>query len=438
MSRQHLLLLLLITLMITSCSDTNKTTSDQVEDLKPRCIEHWPEDPQAKPTPPLNIDNAGQVLWTKEVPGGTNTGPLAMAGDRLAYLSSTTLVILDTEGNFVNSFQESTAFTGHGPPVADEEGNFYFGAAEVISVTSDGQPRWHFALGGDILGSETTYTSLLTLSPDGILYFSATDGFLYAVRATDGTQLWRQKVGLTKYGGHSPYGAYLGIGDVLIAEKGYHDRKTGTLIASHPVIDGEPMPVNLASFTHLFGYRVIDKDNLLFYRPAMDKCGDQKWSFPSGKSLYANLVGFNDTILTNYGDEAFIYSSDGEPLVGPAPLDLHYFPKAIGADGTLYYNYCTELYQKDRGVASVQAYSPQLELLWSVELGKSCTDEPFVLADDGRLYVLRSTFEEFPDHLELKGLELTAIQTASPGLANTAYPTLRTNNRRTGWIGGPQ
>ena len=125
-----------------------------------------------------------------------------------------------------------------------------------------------------------------------------------------------------------------------------------------------------------------------------------------------------------------IYSSDGEPQAGPIPLDWNYLPKAIGADGTIYYTYCTDFSNMDGSVMSVQAYSPTLQRLWSVELGKPCLDEPPVLADDGVLYVLRSKNEQQPPHLEL-----TAIQTASPGLANTAYPTLRVNNRRTGWVG---
>jgi len=165
---------------------------------------------------------------------------------------------------------------------------------------------------------------------------------------------------------------------------------------------------------------------------ALDRCNEPKWSFPTDKYMDVVLAGFDDSLVAIYGDEAFIYSAEGEQQVGPAPLDTHYYPKAIGADGTLYYTYCTELYNKDAGEMSVQAYSSSLELLWSVELGKPCLDEPPVLANDGVLYVLRSKSEQYPPHLEL-----TAIQTASPGLANTAYPTLRSNNRRTGWIGGP-
>ncbi|OIP40217.1 MAG: hypothetical protein AUK47_08875 [Deltaproteobacteria bacterium CG2_30_63_29] len=446
--------LLLALLLLTGCRqsapaaqeevslDTTVTTKDTsaMEDvpdvpddgaelpiLPRRCIENWPVDPKAMPSPSLPVDNAGQVLWTKEVPGGSFKGSLAKAGDRMAYLSGNTLVILDTEGNPINTFQDPTALTGNGPPVADADGNFYFGAANVISVTSEGEPLWRFELGPDIAGTETTYTSQLTLSPDGVLYFSATDGYLYAVKADDGTQVWRQEVGLSKYGRY-PYGAYVGIGDALIAERGYHDPQTGT-VSQHPVIDGEPMSVNRASYSHLFGYKVINADSQQFGVPVMDMCGELQWSLP-GKTAFAVLVGFANSIVAIDDGEPVIYSSDGEPQAGPIPLDWNYLPKAIGADGTIYYTYCTDFSNMDGSVMSVQAYSPTLQRLWSVELGKPCLDEPPVLADDGVLYVLRSKNEQQPPHLEL-----TAIQTGSPGLANTAYPTLRVNNRRTGWVG---
>jgi len=398
--------------------------------LPRRCIENWPVDPKAMPSPSLPVDNAGQVLWTKEVPGGSFKGSLAKAGDRMAYLSGNTLVILDTEGNPINTFQDPTALTGNGPPVADADGNFYFGAANVISVTSEGEPLWRFELGPDIAGTETTYTSQLTLSPDGVLYFSATDGYLYAVRVSDGELVWKRQVGLNSYGPR-PFAVTIGIGDMVSTEGGHYSAITGEVSAS-PSVNGTGFTVNLATYFSVFGYKMDPKTGS-WQIPVFDRCGELKWSFPTDKPVYANLVGFENTIVANYGDEVVIYSADGEPLVGPAPLDLHYFPKAIGADGTLYYTYCTELYEKDAGEMSVQAYSPSLELLWSVELGKPCLDEPPVLADDGVLYVLRTKAEQQPPHLEL-----TAIQTASPGLANTAYPTLRANNRRTGWIGGPQ
>jgi len=419
------------TLVLTSCSNTAKET-DQAEDLSPRCIENWPVDPKATPSPSLPVDNAGQVLWTKEVPGGTYEGPLAMAGERLAYVSGNTLHILDRAGNLVSSFMEPTSFTGASGPVADTEGNFYFGNAEITSVTADGEGRWHQTLGVDISGStETTYTSQLTLSPDGILYFSATDGFLYAFNATDGELAWKREVGISKYG-PNPFSVGVGIGDTLFTEGGHYNAITAE-VSAPPVIDGIEYGVGFASYSSLVAsYMDINAEHYWLRIQVLDRCGKLKWSFPTDAYMNAFLVGFDDTLVALYGDNAFVYSADGERQVGPVPLDTHYYPLAIGDDGTIYYMYCTEVYGIETGEMSVHAYSSSLELLWSVELGKPCLDEPPVLANDGVLYVLRSKSEQYPPHLEL-----TAIQTASPGLANTAYPTLRSNNRRTGWIGGP-
>ena len=244
------------TLVLTSCSNTAKET-DQAEDLSPRCIENWPVDPKATPSPSLPVNNAGQVLWTKEVPGGTYEGPLAMAGERLAYVSGNTLHILDRAGNLVSSFMEPTSFTGASGPVADTEGNFYFGNAEITSVTADGEGRWHQTLGVDISGStETTYTSQLTLSPDGILYFSATDGFLYAFNANDGELTWKREVGISKYG-PSPFSVGAGIGDTLFTEGGHYHAKTGD-VSAPPSVNNMEYGVGFASFSspkssaHLF------------------------------------------------------------------------------------------------------------------------------------------------------------------------------------------
>ena len=354
-----------------------------------------------------------------------------MAGDRLAYVRGNTLHILDRAGNLIRSVMEPSSFTGASGPVADTEGNFYFGNAEITSVTPNGEGRWHQTLGPNIsFSAETTYTSQLTLSPDGILYFSATDGFLYAVKASDGELVWKRQVGISKHG-PMPFVVTIGIGDTLFTERGHYNATTGDISAS-PVVDGTDYLIWIASFSSLI-ISYLDLENYSFRIHAVDRCSEPKWSFPTDKYMDIVLAGFDDSLVGIYGEEAFIYSATGEQQAGPAPLDFHYYPKAIGADGTLYYTYCTELYNKDAGEMSVQAYSPSLELLWSVELGKPCLDAPPVLADDGVLYVLRSKKEQSPPHLEL-----TAIQTASPGLANTAYPTLRTNNRRTGWIGGPQ
>jgi len=424
--------IVLVFLLFGGCNSTTREDDDDKKDaaaLPSTCIENWPVDPKATPSPSLPVDNAGQVLWTKEVPGGTYVGPLAMAGERLAYVSGNTLHILDRAGNLVSSFMEPTSFTGASGPVADTEGNFYFGNAEITSVTPDGEGRWHQTLGVDISGStETTYTSQLTLSPDGILYFTATDGFLYAFNASDGELTWKREVGISKYG-PDPFRIGHGIGDTIITEGGHYNAISGA-VSALPTVDGIEYGIGRASYSSLLGFTMNAETNWWKIR-GLNPCGEPKYSLPADKYNIVELVGFDDSMIGIYGENAIIYSAIGEEQVGPVPLNGHYRPQVIGADGTIYYRYCTEdVY--DVGEMSIQAYSPSLELLWSVEVGSPCTLGPFGLAEDGVLYVLRTVYNTPNVHLEL-----TAIQTASPGLANTAYPTFRTTNRRTGWIGGP-
>ena len=269
-------------------------------------------------------------------------GILAMAGDRLAYVRGNTLHILDRAGNLIRSVMEPSSFTGASGPVADTEGNFYFGNAEITSVTPNGEGRWHQTLGPNIsFSAETTYTSQLTLSPDGILYFSATDGFLYAVKASDGELVWKRQVGISKHG-PMPFVVTIGIGDTLFTERGHYNATTGDISAS-PVVDGTDYLIWIASFSSLI-ISYLDLENYSFRIHAVDRCSEPKWSFPTDKYMDIVLAGFDDSLVGIYGEEAFIYSATGEQQAGPAPLDFHYYPKAIGADGTLYYTYCTELY----------------------------------------------------------------------------------------------
>ena len=102
-------------------------------------------------------------------------------------------------------------------------------------------------------------------------------------------------------------------------------------------------------------------------------------------------------------------------------------PSSLGADGTLYTTHCSPV---DGGTSTVTvtAYSPTLDELWAIDIGSPCSYSGTALADDGVLYFARN---------ETSRLEIIAIQTASPGLAPTAWPTHFHDNRRTGWLSAP-
>jgi hypothetical protein len=76
------------------------------------------------------------------------------------------------------------------------------------------------------------------------------------------------------------------------------------------------------------------------------------------------------------------------------------------------------------------AYTSDLEEMWRLNLGKpdNCPIGNGVLDEDGVLYLARA----------LSGgdenVEILAIQTQSPGLAESSWPSLRHDNRGTMWL----
>ena len=160
----------------------------------------------------------------------------------------------------------------------------------------------------------------------------------------------------------------------------------------------------------------------------LDRCGKLLWSLPnSNGSWMLWFVGFDETLLVGGGahaQAAYLYSSTGERLLGPVPWAG--FPTTIGGDGTIYNTTCITWDQWETPLGVI-AYSPQLTDRWILDLGKPCTYSGTTLADDGVLYVARDLGGE-------GGIEVIAIQTASPGVAPTGFATRQYNNRRTGWL----
>ena len=116
------------------------------------------------------------------------------------------------------------------------------------------------------------------------------------------------------------------------------------------------------------------------------------------------------------------YSAEGALRQGPRPVPG--FATTLGADGTVYTTACSQQDARTSDLSLV-AYSSELTSMWRLELGKPCTYSGTALADDGVLYLARELID---------GIEILAIQTASPGLAPTAWPTRRHDNRRTNWL----
>ena len=155
----------------------------------------------------------------------------------------------------------------------------------------------------------------------------------------------------------------------------------------------------------------------------LDSCGAPRFRAPeaAARSTFP-LVGFDDNLIA-YAPTASqntLWLSPAGVQVGKAGI-LIGTPRALGADGAVYTLACLA----DTGAATLYAYGANLTSAWSLDLGAPCSTGAVVLADDGTLYAARRRGG---------GVEVIAVQTASPGLADTAWPAEHHDNRRTGWL----
>jgi hypothetical protein len=130
-------------------------------------------------------------------------------------------------------------------------------------------------------------------------------------------------------------------------------------------------------------------------------------------------VHMSDYRLDMYGNnlaagDVTIYERDGSVVAGPATSAG--WPYLIGADGTIYTYFH----------ANIAAYSRDLKMLWHWSApAPSGTLYGAVLDRSGVLYLATDGST---------GTVLTALQTRSPGLARSAWPAHRHDNRGTAWL----
>jgi hypothetical protein len=114
--------------------------------------------------------------------------------------------------------------------------------------------------------------------------------------------------------------------------------------------------------------------------------------------------------------------ADGQIVAGPIPR--RETPWLVGADGTLY----AAEFGSPSSPSKLVALSPELAELWTIDIPSAMPyGTSAVLGDDGVLYTQIGTVD---------GSAVIAIQTKSPGLARSSWPTYRHDNRSTNWAGG--
>lgn len=285
--------------------------------------------------------------------------------------------------------------------------------------------------GGTLLWSTPTTNSQefeLAIGADGIVYYVADESVLYAVYP-GGTPKWSFQAA-----GRIISAPVIGPDGTLYLVAQDSGSGTDTLVAVHP--DGTAkwaagLPARLAEGCGLAvgadGTVYVPLAYSSYYQgrlSAVGPDGSLKWTFSvSEQAGYCSPVIDSDgTILFGFGGSLYVIGPTGtekwhgSPVSGE-PTSSCVSTPAIGADGTIYYST-----RHDSGNYSgwVVAVSRNGLVRWKVDFGCSLFYSKPALGTDGTLYIGCAD-----------GC-LYALQTSSPGLADSPWPMHRRDPGHTG------
>jgi outer membrane protein assembly factor BamB len=423
-----------------SLGDALAQTDVGRDDLGPpglsRCVNGWPKGPETHVAarPSLDVD-APRLLWAAKGQG-SSVGGIARAGSRIAVALGDGIAFVDKAGSVTKYHGGSMGFRAS-EVTADEQGNVYFpSAAGVYSLNAEGQRRWSMPY-ASASPDGSAMPGAFALSPDGVLYGVTSDGVLRAILAKDGSQVWERPMDMWH---HLVANVVGGAGDVVFAGAAggsgvlAFDSKTGELLGRLAQTNGNN--VSAYSGTWALGW---DFGIVTGYAFDFDPCGKWRWQTWSpdrpNKATYHGVISLGENLVgsdfeTDDGGRLLgkptlsLYTVDGRAKIGPLLRDG--LPFLAGADGTIYTVHCQYLPPgTPAGTNQLVAYGADLSELWRLDLGGGCPSGNGILDADGVLYLARG---------DESGQNLLAIQTRSPGLADSSWPSLRHDNRGTAWL----
>jgi PQQ-like domain len=393
------------------------------------CLDGWPVS-VTQPTAEAALSTTPAVLWrTPLTPGAFPSHPgIALSGNSVVASSGASVFMIDIKTGAIlssGSTRPDPSNYGLGSPSVDGNGIVYAESAVALyAFGPDGKLNWTYALAGQSVTSEpssgqntpSVAASSAVLAPSGA-YEQAFD--------LTGRQLWSTSgLGASVAAGHWGLG-YDGAASYLL------DLRTGQPSGRLQALNGH----DVISVVPLGGRGIVavdrnNNDGLNFL--LVDPCGKQVWSLavPGGKTCFTPLfvVGEQDVLYmqidscdsSSSSPQILGITPDGKIAAGPTPrVEV---PWLAGADGTLY---AADLFGKN-GIPQTRivALSPSLQEIWHLDVDAG--PGPYataVLSNDGVLYTQSAT-------------GILAIQTTSPGLARSSWPTYRHDNGATNWGGG--
>jgi hypothetical protein len=397
------------------------------------CFDAWPDAPPAA-APKASLTATPAVAWRTTLPAATldRYRGVALAGDRVVTSVAGTVVTLDRltgaqlSAVALSSSQQQFVL---GQPAVDDAGDVFVQTPEagVVELAPDGTkttlggPLGQQGYAGEGAGVAGWGEPLSLLGGFGVLAFSPTTQVAIDAK---GAQIWSSGFSALLSMGHVGFG-FDGFASYVV------DLRTGLPAGRLRAKNGH----DVWDITPLGGRGVvaIDEDSTGVRVVSLDTCGKEAWSTSVRTGCaraWGGVVGPGEIIYFSTqscdvpSDITLVgVGPDGAVVSGPVATDVG--PWAVGADGTLYAASQSSATRKSRLVA----FSPALTELWHLDLDGLLVDSNLALADDGLLYARLQTGS---------GDEtVVAIQTTSPGLAASSWPTFEHDNRATNWGGGP-
>jgi hypothetical protein len=314
--------------------------------------------------------------------------------------------------------------------VGDGKGSFLFGGRQFYLSSDSGEARPVGALKfGAPTNSEYGYCEVMHSKRRETFLAFCNDGGVYSLNRTGGVDWGVSPVGknFASFMSDTIIGDYVPL--YVNARELRLDAQTGEDLGGQPSL-----------FWRGVGGTTTGILSATPSAQVLDRCGKTKFELEGAPAQsYPRIVGVPDeailTMALGTSDSTgrlTLFSKDGALLAGPSPWGA---PVAAGADGTFYVLSCINR----RSEPSAQpreliALDGNLELRWKVALpepagtvvglGHQCPASGVVLSDDGIMYLVQAGDS---------GVILHAVQTDSPGLAETTWPVVFGDNEGSNW-----
>lgn len=335
----------------------------------------------------LNPAN-GATLWTSQF-DNVNTGQPAIDDGGTIYVPAENRLyaLLPSGGSKIWSFLPQNGMV-LGPLALGADGTIYArghdndtGQDQLFAINPNGTQKWAITCPG----SWSVFSSP-AVGTDGTVYVrgnSTAGSNLYAFHPDDGSQQWN----FCFPDGSLPGDPVIGAdGTIYVSLNQVYSSSPAKVIAVTPGAYQAKWTFTGDSYSSL-STPSLAEDGTIYVAESNNL---------SNKNLYA---------INPDGTRKWVWT-DTRQLWGTA----------VGANGTIYVN----------GLAKLYGFNPASSLIWDFDLSASAP----TLSEDGTIYV----FGLKPDGST--SYTLYAIYSNSPGPANSAWPMLRHDARRTGRAGG--